>query len=254
MAAAHDHAAHAAHAASFGVAADAYERGRPPYPAGALDWLLPQGAVRVLDLGAGTGKLTADLVARGLDVLAVEPSDQLRHRLEQVVPGARALAGTAEAIPLADASVDVVVVAQAWHWMDPVRAVPEVARVLAPGGRLGLVWNVAQKEGGWAGALEELLRVGTDRPDDGSTDAEDLGVGEPFGPVEHHEVAWTHRTTADQVLDTVASYSYVITLLPARRQTLLDQVRDLLETHPDLAGTDEVVMPYVSHCYRARRT
>ena len=121
-------------ASSFGAAADAYERGRPPYPPEAVDWLLPEDASRVLDLGAGTGKLTRQLRGRGLDVVAVEPSAGMREQLARAVPDVAVYAGTAEEIPLPDGSVDAVLVAQAWHWVDRSRAVPEVARVLVPGG------------------------------------------------------------------------------------------------------------------------
>ena len=122
-------------AASFGQAADVYERGRPSYPAEAVEWLLPLGARHVVDLGAGTGKLTRVLLPRASQVTAVEPSEGMRAALEQAVPEARSLAGSAESMPLDDASVDAVFVAQAWHWVDPRAAVPEVARVLRPGGR-----------------------------------------------------------------------------------------------------------------------
>ena len=114
---------------SFGVAAGAYERGRPPYPAEAIDWLVPEQATRVVDLGAGTGKLTRQLHERGLDVIAVEPSDGMREQLRQAVPGVPVLGGNAEHLPLADDSVDALLVAQAWHWVEPSLAVPEAARV-----------------------------------------------------------------------------------------------------------------------------
>src|SRR5262249_1080961 len=137
-----------ARAVSCGAVADAYERGRPPYPPEAIDWLLPAGAARVLDVGAGTGKLPRQLAGRGLDVTAVEPSEGMRAQLRRAVPGVRALAGTAERIPLPDRSVAAVLVAPALHWVDPAAAVPEVARargvpegggVLGRGGLRGLL-------------------------------------------------------------------------------------------------------------------
>ncbi|MBI3690304.1 MAG: class I SAM-dependent methyltransferase, partial [Mycolicibacterium aromaticivorans] len=134
---------------SFGSEAAAYERGRPSYPPEAIDWLLPPGARDVLDLGAGTGKLTTRLVERGLDVVAVDPLAEMLELLSSALPDTPALLGTAEQIPLPDNSVDAVLVAQAWHWFDPEQAVAEVARVLRPGGRLGLVWNARDERMGW---------------------------------------------------------------------------------------------------------
>src|ERR1700744_1056654 len=146
-----------AHATSFGVAAATYERGRPPYPPEALDWLLPPGARRVLDLGAGTGKLTRQLAARGLDVVAVEPLEGMRAELSRVLPGTEVLDGSAEQIPLPDGAVDAVLAAQAWHWVTPERAAPEVARVLRPGGRLGLVWNGRDETVPWGGERSQIV-------------------------------------------------------------------------------------------------
>ena len=113
---------HRVHANSFGAVADVYERGRPQYPAEAIDWLVPPHATRVADVGAGTGKLTRQLHERGLDVVAVEPSAGMRGQLRRAVSGVPVLGGTGERIPLADHSVDAVLVAQAWHWVDPERA------------------------------------------------------------------------------------------------------------------------------------
>ena len=118
---------------SFGSQAAAYERGRPSYPPEAVDWLLPEGARDVLDLGAGTGKLTSRLVERGLAVVAVDPIAELLDVLRTTLPDTPALLGSAEQIPLPDNSIDVVLVAQAWHWFDPDRAGAEIARVLRPG-------------------------------------------------------------------------------------------------------------------------
>jgi SAM-dependent methyltransferase len=230
-------------ATSFGAAARAYERGRPPYPPRALTWLLPPGTPRVLDLGAGTGKLTRQLHGLGLHVTAVDPSDGMRRELNRVLPDLPALAGTAEDIPLPDASVDVVLVAQAWHWVDPARAVPEVARVLSPGGRLGLVWNVRDERVDWVADLGRII---------GSPPHQDVQprIGAPFGPVERFDVAWTHDLTRDAVLDMVASRSHVITMAADAREHVLAEVRHLLATHPALAGDGDIAMPYVSHCSR----
>ena len=240
-------AAKSLHAASFDAAADVYERGRPSYPEAALDWLLPAGARRVLDLGAGTGKLTRQLAARGLDVAAVDPSEAMLGRLRGAVPGASALRGTAEAIPLPSGSVDAVLVAQAWHWVDPAVAVPEVARVLAPGGRLGLLWNHRDEAAGWTRDLGAVLaRLGfmEDR-------SQDPPVGAPFGQVERHDIRWVNPITGAGLLDLVASRSYIIVLPSAERAAVLDEVRALIAREPGFADGGRVPMPYVTRCSRA---
>jgi SAM-dependent methyltransferase len=236
---------------SFGSAAQAYERGRPSYPEGAVEWLLPVGARRVLDLGAGTGKLTRLLVARGLDVVAVEPSDGMRGEFERVLPGVPVLDGSAESIPLDDGAVDAVLVGQAWHWVDVPAASAEVARVLAPGGALGLVWNLRDPRDGWVGELERLIAQPTES---GGTDMSDPVVGPPLGPLERTEISWVSRRTRAEVLDMVASRSYVITLPDARREALLADVRALLERHPEIAGGRDLAIPYVARCYRTKVT
>jgi SAM-dependent methyltransferase len=239
----------AVRANSFGAAAAEYERGRPPYPDEALDWLLPPGARRVLDLGAGTGKLTRHLVERGLDVVAVEPSDGMRRELRQAVPGARALAGSAEQIPLRDGTVDAVLAAQAWHWVDPARAVPEVARVLSPGGTLGLMWNIRDEREPWVAELGRLIHKAPGQEEYSTLP----GVGLPFAPVERFDVGWTYHLTALALLDMVASRSYVITSPPERREAILTSVRNMLQTDPALAGRPDIALPYVTRCSRTRR-
>lgn len=233
-------------ASSFGAAAEAYERGRPGYPEAALDWLLPAGAVRVLDLGAGTGKLTRQLVSRRVDVVAVEPSAGMLAQLRLVLPDVTAMCGTAEAIPLPDRSVEVVLAAQAWHWVDVERAVPEVARVLVPGGRLGLIWNTRDERVGWVAELGRLMDGGVSHMDSASP-----VVGPPFGPIERFDVEWSNTITRDGLIDLVASRSYVITATPSEREATLDRIRCLLDQHPDLAGRDHLEMPYITRCTRA---
>ena len=232
---------------SFGVAAEAYERGRPLYPPQAVDWLVPAHATRVADVGAGTGKLTRQLRERGLDVIAVEPSAGMREQLRRAVPGVPVLGGTGEQIPLADHSVDAVLVAQAWHWVDPERTVPEVARVLAPGGRLGLLWNRRVEDEDW---VAELSTIMGSRGTPGST-RHFPAIGPPFGPVERRSVTWLHRLSRAEMTDWVASRSYVITLPDTQRESVLGQVRRLLAGHPALAGGDEIAIRMVTRCTRA---
>ena len=232
---------------SFGAQAAAYERGRPSYPPEAIDWLLPGDARDVLDLGAGTGKLTTRLVERGLRVVAVDPIAEMLEVLSDSLPDTPALLGTAEEIPLPDNSVDAVLVAQAWHWFNPERAIPEVARVLRPGGRLGLVWNTRDERLGWVKDLGRIIgrEDARDAFDDGVT------LPEPFTDLGRHQVEWTNYLTPQALIDLVASRSYCITAPAAARTKTLEQVRELLATHPALANSTGLALPYVTVCIRA---
>ena len=231
---------------SFGSQAAAYERGRPSYPPEAIDWLLPAGTTRnVLDLGAGTGKLTARLVERGWDVVAVDPIPEMLEVLSAALPGTPALLGTAEQIPLPDDSMDAVLVAQAWHWFDPQRAVAEVARVLRPGGRLGLLWNVRDDRLGWVREFGEIIGL----EHDWANAAVELPA--PFTDVATRRVEWTNYLTREALVDYVASRSYCITSPADVRSRTLDRVRELLDSHPALAGSAGLALPYVTVCVRA---
>jgi SAM-dependent methyltransferase len=230
---------------SFGAQAAAYERGRPSYPPEAIDWLLPANVRDVLDLGAGTGKLTTRLVERGLDVVAVDPVPEMLEVLKGSLPETPALLGTAEEIPLADDSVDAVLVAQAWHWFDLDRAVSEVARVLRPGGRLGLVWNTRDERSGWVKDLGHIIG----HENDPFTDRVSLPA--PFAGVERHHVEWTSYLTPQALIDLVASRSYCITSPTEVRTRTLDRVRELLGTHPALVNSSGLALPYVTVCIKA---
>ncbi len=234
---------------SFGAQAAAYERGRPSYPPEAIDWLLATGAggpVRnVLDLGAGTGKLTTRLVERGLDVVAVDPIAEMLDVLRAALPATPALLGTAEHIPLPDNSLDAVLVAQAWHWFDPDRAVAEVVRVLRPGGRLGLLWNVRDERLGWVKDFGRIVGLEHDWAD------ATVELPEPFIDVATHQVEWTNYVTPQALIDYVASRSYCITSPAEVRTRTLDEVRTLLATHPALANSAGIALPYITVCARA---
>lgn len=232
---------------SFGKAVDEYERARPSYPRLAVDWLVPDDAQKVLDLGAGTGKFTRSLVERGLDVLAVEPDDAMRAALSAALPTVRALAGTAENIPLPDASIDLVTAAQAWHWVDEECALPEAARVLRPGGSLALIWNIRNESEPWVQRLREIM---------GGSEAEgamqhEITIGAPFGKTERFTVDWRKTTNLDELLTLVASRSYIITASEECRAEIFDGVRELVATDPALIGRDQFELPYRTYCFRA---
>jgi ubiquinone/menaquinone biosynthesis C-methylase UbiE len=239
----------AEHAQVFGQVADVYDRTRPDYPAAAVEWLAGSEQRRVLDLGAGTGKLTAALVTAGHDVVAVEPLAQMLAILRTSVPDAAALEGRAEAIPLPDADVDVVVVAQAFHWFDHERAVPEIARVLRPSGRLALVWNLRDESRRWAAELSRVI---------GSADASLAEVtpavraaARPhFDAFDTARFRHAQRLDREMLLGLVKSRSYVAVRPVGQQNAIFAQVAALFDR---FAESGELTMPYVTHCYRASR-
>ncbi|WP_083941781.1 class I SAM-dependent methyltransferase [Sanguibacter suarezii] len=252
-------------AKSFELGAQVYAQVRPEYPPEAVAWLLPADAgptTHVLDLAAGTGKLTRSLLERGLQVTAVEPSPAMRAELERTLPRATAVAGTAESIPLPDASVDAVVVGQAWHWFSPDPAAAEIARVLRPGGRLGVVWNVRDNTTDWVREFTEIIHRGDtlapsyQPPDLGTSEAAPgslAATGARFGPLEHTTFRWHATMTPADLRALAASRSYLLTLDEASREELLDAVDHLTSTHPDLRGRDVIELPYDAQCWRADR-
>jgi SAM-dependent methyltransferase len=246
---------HPVAAAGFSSAADVYERARPSYPPAAVAWIAERASLgpgrTVVDLGAGTGKLTRLLVPTGARVIAVEPLAEMRAQLEAVLPGIESLDGTAEEIPLPDGSVDVITCAQAFHWFNLELAVPELARVLADDGLLVLVWNTRDLGESLQGAIEALLG-----PARGAVSVQfDLGWMPPleaapgFGPAERRTFEFGQLVTREGVVDRVASTSFVAAMPQAEREVLLDQVRRLV------AGREEPFsFPYQTEVFAIPRT
>jgi SAM-dependent methyltransferase len=241
-------------AGSFGQVADAYERGRPRYPEAALDHLTSElgldGSSTVVDLAAGTGKLTRDLVPRYDRVIAVEPLDEMRARLGESAPGAEARAGTAEEIPLPQAVADAVFVAQAFHWFDPDKAPPEIARVLRPGGALVPIWNTREEREGWIGQIRDIInRYKGDTPqhedDDWRIGVEQSGLFEPIQQRNFEQVQEVSRSGAIEVF---ASRSYVSALPDDQRRRALEEIAAVV---PD---EEAITIPYVTEVYWTRRS
>ncbi|HYF45950.1 MAG TPA: class I SAM-dependent methyltransferase [Acidimicrobiales bacterium] len=228
---------------------------RPGYPAAAVDLLGVGPGVDVLDLAAGTGKLTVDLVARGAHVVAVEPIPEMRARLE----GVEALDGTAEAIPLDDASVDVVTVAQAFHWFDAPAALAECRRVLRPGGLLAMLWNTRDETVDWVRKLGQIKdEADGGAPYDHHQHVDWEAVVAADGGFTDHVVDWFpnwQEASVDVVVGRTASTSWISALPDARREAVLDRVRHLLATDPATRGRASFWFPHdtVVRRWRARR-
>ena len=234
-------------AESFAAVADAYERARPEYPREALRWLAGKPPLDVVDVGAGTGKLTRGLVELGHRVTAVEPLPEMLGHLRRRVPSAGAVLGTAEWLPLPDASFDVLTAAQAFHWFDHARALPELARVLRPGGRLALVWNTRDEAKPWVARLSETIGSETVESRDAS---EPIAASGLFGPVERATFSFTQRLDRGTLHDLVLSRSYCAAKSPAERAPVLAAVDELFRAHAERGAID---LPYVTECFRARR-
>jgi SAM-dependent methyltransferase len=241
-----------------------YERARPSYPAEAVAHVVGHGGIapgrRVLDLAAGTGKLTRLLVPTGAEVVAVEPVPGMRAQLAAVAPGVEVLDGTAEALPLPDESVDAVTVAQAFHWFDPPVALAEVRRVLRAGGHLFLLWNTRDRSRDWVRQFGDLLIDGDsdlERPYDSYYEVDYAAVVAGSGgytPVERWAHRWEQACDEDLLLARAASVSVVGTLPDHQRAVVLDRVRTLACTHPDLAGKPWFGFPYETVVWRCQAT
>jgi SAM-dependent methyltransferase len=239
-------------AASFEHSAEAYERGRPGYPAEAVGHVAAELGIgpgrRVLDLAAGTGKLTRALVGLGAEVVAVEPLPAMRAQLAAALPGVEVFGGSAEAIPVPDGSVDVVTVGQAFHWFDPPRALAEIARVLRPAGGLAMIWNEADESDPAVKRLFTAMRTVGNRPDTIEADWR-IPVDESghFDPMRRGRFRWTDHLTHAELLASVQSRSYVTVLEPERRAEFFTMIDGVIAELPE-----PMPLPYVTEAYWCR--
>jgi SAM-dependent methyltransferase len=255
-------------AGSFGRVAETYDRVRPGPAPRAVDWLVPEGCGTAVDLAAGTGLFTRALLGRVPDITAVEPDGRMRAVLAERSGDVRVLDGRGEAIPLPDASADGVFVSTAWHWLDPALAVPEIARVLRDGGRLGVIWTSRDRAEDWVAELD-LLRLSAVPGEDPGREAGEpatadqvrekldrhhrvtLPAGVPFERTEAASFTFTRMMDVGDVLDWLATNSAFITASPASREAGLARCRAILLEQA--AGDSRVEMPLRSWCWRADR-
>ena len=244
----------------FGTSTELYEKVRPEYPQDAVDLLVRELGIApgrvVVDVGAGTGKLTRALAPTGATLIAVEPLAEMRERLAESVPTAVPFDGTAERMALRDGSAHAITVAQAFHWFDGDRALAEFHRVLAPQGRLGLIWNVRDRRAPWVAAFDALVdAVDPDRPDHqtGKWRAA-FERTTLFGPLREHDVAYAQTLRPAEVVDRAGTVSSIAALPGAERERILDRFRELAATHPDIRGRETVTLPYLTKVYWTERT
>ncbi len=246
-------------AAAFDRVGQEYERGRPSYPPEAVTHLVEALRVgpgcTVLDLAAGTGKLTRLLAVTGARVVAVEPAAGMRQRIEADLPQVVALAGTAEAIPLGDRSVDAVTVAQAFHWFDGDAALQEIHRVLAPSGRLGLVWNGRDQRDPLQARLSEIMEPhrGDAPPYLAGVWRHAFDLTSHFTPLQHARFRLVHELESERVVDRVVSVSFISALPDDERARVADEVRSLLADDPASRGRELVALRYCTDVFWCER-
>jgi SAM-dependent methyltransferase len=242
-------------ARAFGAAAASYEAGRPGYPTDAVQWMLAPArragsALRVADVGAGTGKLTRVLVEAGAQVVAVDPDADMLASLRANVVGVPTFVGSAERLPLPDACVDAVVLGQAWHWVDVGAASAEVARVLRPGGVLGMIWNIRDERVDW---VRRLTRIMHGSHSEALLAGDGPSVAAPFAPLETATWEWSYPMTLAGLRELMRSRSYVITAAPAERVRIEEGFADLFADDGGLQAGGTVDLPYRTHAFRTAR-
>jgi SAM-dependent methyltransferase len=247
-------------ATSFGSMAGTYDRVRPEPAPAAVDWLVPPGCAVVVDLAAGTGLFTRALEGRAERVVAVEPDERMRRVLAARSPGVQVIDGRAEHIPLPDGCADAVLVSHAWHWFDAERAVPEIARVLADGACLGVLWTSRDRAEDWVAGLDVIGSPDEPRTPEQAMERQSrqhtvtMPEGAPFSAAETASFGFDRIISVDDTLDWLSTASQVITADPADRAAGLTRARAALRARAYLAGGTELVsMPMRSWCWRARR-
>lgn len=233
-------------AEAFMAGGEHYERVRPGYPDDAVDWLIPPSARKVVDLGAGTGKLAGLLAARGLEVTAVDPSPSMLAELQRLHPGVRTVIGRAESTGLPDASADLVVAAQAWHWFDARAATREVARLLAPGGRAALLWNQLDTSVPWVHRLSRIMHAGdVHKPD----------YHPPSGPElsswESASFRWEDPITTEGIVALTKSRSYYLRASEEDRARVEANLDWYLHDHLGHTDDEVILLPYTAQAWRA---
>jgi SAM-dependent methyltransferase len=236
--------------AGYFKTADSFALGRPDYPQALNDWLIKDLQLRhhsvVLELGAGTGKFTPRLLDIGTRVIAVEPVDAMRVQFAQRYPEIELLDGSAEHIPLKSGTVDAVICAHSFHWFANPEAMAEIYRVLKPGGRLGVVWNLRDATVDWVGKVAAVVsQVAGDSPRFYSQEWRKVFPYTGFSPLNERHFHHGHTgLPEDVILNRVKSISFVGNLPEAEQQRVYEEVKQIMATHPDLAGKDSITVPY----------
>ncbi len=230
---------------AFQAGADQYDRVRPGYPPRAVDGLIPAGAREAVDVGAGTGKLTTRLVDLGLNVHAVDPSPVMLEQLSLKLPDVVVVPGTAEETTLPDACVDVVTVAQAWHWCDPVAASAEAARILRPGGTLSLIWNQLDTSVPWVHRFSRIIHAGDVLKPDFLP-----SVGVEFSKPERQLTPWSLPMSTDDLVGLAQSRSYYLSANKESRDRMLGNLDWYLLEHLGHERHDVLDVPYVTFGFR----
>jgi len=243
----------------FARGAGVYATSRPGYPAAVTEWLgdrlgIAAGSI-VAEVGAGTGKFTALLADCGADVIAIDPVPAMLAELQRALPDVRTVVASADRLPLADASVDAVICATAFHWFANAEVLAEFRRVLRPGGALGLIWNVRDTGVPWVAALSELTNhYQGDAPRETEAAWRACFPAPGFGTLHETRLRYEHRgSPEDVIVGRTLSTSFIAALPDAARAEVVARVRDLIARTPELAGRNDIVFPYVTTAYDCRR-